>query len=391
MNADNPLTLLGSITPRQFLAEYWQKKPLLVRNAFPGWQNPLEPDELAGLACEEEAESRIVLEREGKEHWVLRQGPFDEETFATLPKTRWTLLVQAVDQWVEEVQALLEPFRFIPDWRIDDVMVSYAPEGGSVGPHYDYYDVFLIQGLGQREWQVGPECGPDTPRREDTELRILADMPAEHRWVLEPGDMLYLPPRYAHWGVALNDCMTYSVGFRSVSHAELLDHITMEATAEIEEDQRYADPDLQAPENPGEIPRSAIGQLRSIIERYMLDDERLLQWFGQFVTEPKYPDQDLSPEETLEVEDLLDAIEAFGGIERHPACRLAFSTGDAGFSFFANGFATQLHSAAEQALARALCANKRLDETALAPFLQQPECTALLCELHNRGCLWFES
>ncbi len=390
MNPNSPLELLGGISPAQFLAEYWQKKPLLIRNAFPAWENPLDPNELAGLSCEEEVESRIVMEQEGDEHWVLKRGPFDDDTFAQLPKTRWTLLVQAVDQWVEEVQDLLEPFRFIPDWRIDDVMVSYAPEGGSVGPHYDYYDVFLIQGMGQREWKVGPECGPDTPRREDTELRILADMPAEHSWVLNPGDMLYLPPRYAHWGVAQNDCMTYSVGFRSVSHAELLDHITMEATADMEEDQRYADPQLAPAANPGEITAEAITQLRQIIERYMLDDQRLLQWFGQYVTEAKYPDLDQSPEEELDAEQFLEQLEDFGGITRHPAGRLAFAEHQGRFHFFANGLATTLQGENLQAMAKLLCAEKVLEIAALESFLDDPDCLALLCDLHNRGSLWFE-
>jgi 50S ribosomal protein L16 3-hydroxylase len=198
----------------RFLATAWQKQPLLIRNPWAQWDNPLEPDELAGLACEAGVESRLIVR--GPDGLTLEHGPLAEDRFAGLGADPWTLLVQAVDQHAPQVAALIEPFRFVPDWRIDDVMISYATDGAGVGPHYDQYDVFLIQGLGRRRWRVGPRCDAATPRQPHADLALIADFAATDEWVLEPGDILYVPPGFAHDGVALgDDCMTYSIGFRA--------------------------------------------------------------------------------------------------------------------------------------------------------------------------------
>lgn len=225
MTSDIPLEVLGGISAREFLRDYWQKKPLLIRQAIPGFQSPISPDELAGLSLEEEVESRLVIEH-GAQPWELRRGPFTEETYQSLPERDWTLLVQAVDQFVPEVSELLEHFRFLPSWRIDDVMISYAAPGGGVGPHFDNYDVFLLQGYGKRRWRIGQMCDSQSPLMKHADLRILADFEGSDDWVLEPGDMLYLPPRLAHLGTAVDECMTYSVGFRAPSAAEVLTHFT---------------------------------------------------------------------------------------------------------------------------------------------------------------------
>ncbi len=161
MNPDTPLQLLGGLTPREFLRDYWQQKPLLVRQAIPGFESPISADELAGLALEEEVESRLVLEH-GARPWELRRGPFAEDTFSQLPERDWTLLVQAVDQFVPEVAEVLKHFGFLPSWRIDDLMISFAAPGGSVGPHFDNYDVFLLQAQGQRRWKIGQMCEADS-------------------------------------------------------------------------------------------------------------------------------------------------------------------------------------------------------------------------------------
>ena len=176
MTSDIPLTILGGISAREFMRDYWQKKPLLIRQAIPDFESPLSPDELAGLALEEEIESRLVIEH-GEQPWELRRGPFAEDAFADLPERDWTLLVQAVDQFIPEVAELLEQFRFLPSWRIDDVMISFAAPGGGVGPHFDNYDVFLLQGHGQRRWRLGQMCDADSPLLDHPELRILADEP----------------------------------------------------------------------------------------------------------------------------------------------------------------------------------------------------------------------
>lgn len=208
MNADTPLQLLGGLTAREFLRDYWQRNPLLIRQAIPDFETPLSPDELAGLALEEEVESRIIAPGE-QGPWQLRQGPFKEEDFSTLPEREWTLLVQAVDQFVPEVAELVEPFKFLPSWRIDDVMISYAAPGGGVGPHYDNYDVFLLQGYGRRRWKIGQRCTSESPLQDNPDIKILAEFEQTDEWVLEPGDMLYLPPQLAHDGIAEDECMTF--------------------------------------------------------------------------------------------------------------------------------------------------------------------------------------
>src|SRR3990167_5380334 len=209
--------LLGDITPRQFLTEYWQKKPLLIRAAYPDFTGLLSADELAGLACEEDVQARLVINRQGK--WQVENGPFDEARFAKLPKRDWTLLVQGVNHHLPEAATLLQRFDFIPHARLDDLMVSYAPDGGGVGPHFDSYDVFLLQGQGKRLWRIRSE--EDLTLVDGAPLRILKNFKTEQEYLLEAGDMLYLPPHVAHWGIAVGDCITYSIGFRAPSAQEL--------------------------------------------------------------------------------------------------------------------------------------------------------------------------
>ena len=216
-----PGQLLG-MPPAHFLRDYWQKRPLLIRGAFPGFVSPLSPEDLAGLACEEAALSRIVRHDRRKDQWTLRHGPFAETEFPKLPKRDWTLLVQDVDKWDADVRALLDRYRFLPAWRIDDVMISFAAPGGSVGAHVDQYDVFLLQGQGRRRWQIDTRADPPTAFRDDVELKLLRDFHPTHTWTLEAGDMLYLPPGVPHHGVAADACLTFSIGMRAPSQAELM-------------------------------------------------------------------------------------------------------------------------------------------------------------------------
>ena len=204
-------SVLGTLSEERFLSDYWQQKPLLIRGAWPNFQAPIDADELAGLALEDEVESRLIIGSD----YAVEQGPFAEERFASLPAREWTLLVQAVDLWVPEVAEMLRRFSFLPRWRIDDIMVSYATDGGGVGPHFDDYDVFLLQGSGQRRWQIGDYCDANSALSEHSQLKILDAFDAQQDWLLNPGDMLYLPPRLAHCGVAVGECCTYSVGFRA--------------------------------------------------------------------------------------------------------------------------------------------------------------------------------
>jgi len=330
----NGKQMLG-MSPARFLRDYWQKRPLLIRGAFAHFENPVEPNDLAGLACEELALARIVIEESAahrsptsfprkresmlnkpaagnrlaslrsdsrfrgndvekwrkdadkrrsdidkridapapSSRWILRNGPFAESDFATLPKTHWTLLVQDVDKWDADVAALLQPFDFLPSWRVDDVMISYAEDGGSVGAHVDQYDVFLLQGLGRRRWQISVD--PEAPKtfRDDTELRLLREFAATHEWVLEPGDMLYLPPGVPHHGVALGACMTYSIGMRAPSQAELLIDFAETLAERVPETSRLTDPDLLPSRGDGEIDDAALARVMAAMPWFRGGDQ----------------------------------------------------------------------------------------------------------------------
>ena len=321
----------------RFLRDVWQKKPLLIRSAWRSWSNPLEPDALAGLACEEEVESRLVTKQ--GDDWALEHGPFAEDRFERLGKQGWTLLVQAVDQYVPEVAALLEPFRFVPNWRIDDVMVSYAADGGGVGPHFDQYDVFLVQGLGRRRWRIGGHCDQASALLPHDDLRLLADFQAEEEWILEPGDILYVPPGIAHEGIAVGaDCMTYSIGFRAPSRGDLIAGWSEHLLDEMQDDDRYADPDLRAQENPGEIGAEAIARLHSMVTGKMLDRDSFACWFGRYVSGPKYPDLDWRPEAPVTVEEMRERLARDPHLRRNPASRFSFIRREAGpLLLFADG------------------------------------------------------
>ena len=268
-----------------FLKDYWQQKPLLIKSAFPGYQCPVDANELAGLACEEEVESRIISELKQPSYWKLENGPFPESRFSTLPESHWTLLVQGVDKLIPEFKQLLNDFSFIPSWRLDDIMVSYAPVSGSVGPHIDQYDVFLLQAQGQRNWKINTHSYSKDDFIKDIPINVLNNFTAESEWTLSPGDMLYLPPGVAHYGIALDDCITISVGFRSPSHAELLTSFIDDLVPTLDESLRFQDPNLNLTENPGEISNEALNNIKTILSGYLSDDIALKKWFGRFITE----------------------------------------------------------------------------------------------------------
>ncbi|CAG8865671.1 50S ribosomal protein L16 3-hydroxylase [Pseudomonas fluorescens] len=385
MNSDTPLQLLGGLTAREFLRDYWQKKPLLVRQAFPDFESPIDADELAGLALEEEVEARLVIEH-GERPWEMRRGPFAEDTFASLPERDWTLLVQAVDQFVPEVAELLESFRFLPSWRIDDVMISYAAPGGSVGPHFDNYDVFLLQGQGKRNWKIGQMCDSESPLIEHADLRILADFEQSGEWTLEPGDMLYLPPRLAHYGVAEDDCLTYSVGFRAPSAAEVLTHFTDFLSQFLPDEERYSDADAQPVSEPHQIQHDALDRLKGLLTEHMSDERLLLTWFGQFMTEPRYPEL-VNGEELSEAE-LTDSLEQGAILVRNPSARLAWSEVDDNLLLFASG-QSRLVSGDLRELLKLICAADALHVENLADWLQNEEGLTLVCQLIKQGSLGF--
>jgi 50S ribosomal protein L16 3-hydroxylase len=285
------MQLLNNLTPAQFLADYWQKKPLLIRGAIPHFKNLLSANEMAGLACEEGVQARIIKQTKGK--WSLKHGPFDERDFAKLPAKNWTLLVQSVNHYVPEAAYLLALFNFIPHARLDDLMVSYAPTGGGVGAHVDSYDVFLLQGSGKRNWKISAQ--KDLSLVENAPLKILKKFKAEQEWTLEAGDMLYLPPQIAHWGISeSDDCMTYSIGFRAPKTQELQHEFLSYLQDNLSAQGLYADADLQLQKNPAEISDATISKVNTMLQTISWDKNNVADFLGKYLTEPK-PDVVFEP------------------------------------------------------------------------------------------------
>ena len=297
MTRNNPLKLLGGLTPEDFLKEYWQKKPLLIKNAIPNFSGLLSPDELAGLACEDDVQSRIVRYKKGK--WFAEHGPFDEDDFANLtdkptPENNWTLLVQSVNHHLPEGAALLQQFDFIPHARLDDLMVSYAPNGGGVGPHFDSYDVFLLQGQGKRLWRISEQT--DLSLVEGAPLRILQNFDTAQEWLVEPGDLLYLPPHLGHWGIAVTDngvdCMTYSIGFRAPKNQELATEFLGFLQDKLNQDKIvldgiYHDDDLSLQEHAAEISKEMIAKVSANLQQIKWSDDIVAEFLGRYLSEPK--------------------------------------------------------------------------------------------------------
>ena len=332
-------------------------------------------------------ESRLITQ--SSDDWNAEHGPLPEARFGDLGKSPWTLLVQAVDQHVPDVAALIEPFRFIPNWRIDDVMVSYASDGGGVGPHFDHYDVFLIQGLGQRRWQIGGMCDDQTALRSHEDLLLLANFEATEEWILDPGDMLYIPPGIAHNGVAVGeDCMTYSIGFRSPSRKELISNWCDELLPTLGDDDRYCDPDLSLQKNPGEISASAIDRLHSMLTEKLKDREAFAQWFGEYNSTPRYPETDWRPEKPIGSEQLRELLEAGHPLIRNPASRFSFVRPDESkLLLFVDGQSIVCEDIV-MLVAEKLCAQERFN--ADPEWLNSNRVMALLADLYNRGSLAFD-
>lgn len=382
---------LHAFDVESFLAEDWQQRPRLLRNALDAALFPLTPEELAGLACEPEIESRLIRGSYAS-GFEICHGPFDDDAFNALPEQDWTLLVQAVDHLLPEVAAILEHFRFIPNWRIDDVMVSYAPPGGSAGPHYDHYDVFLIQGRGSRRWQVGERISADFPVQPHADLRLIDGFTASSEWTLQPGDILYLPAGFAHWGISdSDDCMTYSVGFRAPSTAELLSEFCDRAIAELTDFERYRDLDLNAQANPGEIAADVIERVRDMILQPLNDSEKLARWFGQHMTQPKYDCDYTATEDQEEIsaDEFLHELRQQPALLRDAASRFAYTTYSDRHYLFVDGVQYTLE-AAQQPFIEQLCANTQWPIATVEDWLQHPRQCEVVLALFSRGSLYFE-
>lgn len=363
-----------------FLAEYWQKKPLLIPCALPDFTPPVGPDELAGLAMEEGIESRIVENRD--QQWLLHQGPFEAEDFRR--KTPWTLLVQAVDHYLPEVAVLRQYFDFIPQWRVDDVMVSYAEDGGSVGPHFDNYDVFLLQGAGQRLWRVGQQCDESTPLLPHEDLRILADFDCSDEYLLGPGDMLYLPPGVAHWGIAQGECTTFSIGFRAPRVNDMLSRWADTALTLLPADRFYRDGGITTETRPGEIREDAISRAQQQLLD-AIDTLDIASWFGELVTEPRYSIEP-SPDAEAELESLAEPGKC---LNLSPEAKVAWQQRAEHIIAYANGESAQFSLKALPALL-VLCETWRLQGDELAAACEHGRGRDLLSFLLQSGAVYVE-
>ena len=286
MDTSQPLSLLGGLSPDQFMKRHWHKKPLLIRQAIPGFTPLLDRAELVALAAQDDVESRLVVRK--PQGWTLKQGPFPKKALPPFKQPGWTLLVQGVDLHDEAVHQLAQQFRFVPDARMDDVMISYATDGGGVGPHFDSYDVFLLQAHGQRRWRIGRQ--KDLTLEEGVPLKILANFEYEEEFILNPGDMLYLPPLYAHDGDAVGECMTYSMGFRAPRTGELARELLAglaEEAVEAVGDKVYRDPSQPAVMEAGAIPLPLQTFARAAVEKALQDPQLLDCLLGEYLTEPK--------------------------------------------------------------------------------------------------------
>ena len=357
---------LGELTPEQFLTQYWQKQPCLIPRAIPGFVPLLDGDDLAGLACEEMAESRLVRGTFAAADWSLEHGPFNETHFTSLPEKDWTLLVQDVEKHYEPLQDLMQLFSFIPNWRLDDLMISFAAPGGSVGPHVDQYDVFLLQAEGRRRWQIASAFDPAL--LDGCPLNVLKRFEPEQEWVLEPGDMLYLPPNIAHHGVALDAGMTWSIGARAPSGADLLQGLGEWLALETREGGRYSDPQLTPVTRPGEIDRSALNGLRELLRSGIDANPGLDDFLAAFLSRFRLANDPVPPPSAVSAQKLRKALERDMRLMRNPWTRLTWIERPQGARLYAAGQAYDC----SVWLAMALCSSDqprigagRLDEAAL--------------------------
>lgn len=369
--------LLGGLSPDRFLRRHWQKKPLLIRGARPGFRDPITPARLLALAARADVESRLVRERGGSRRWEVTDGPLPRTLTSGLGPSHWTVLVQNVDAHVPAVADLIELFDFLPRWRVDDVMISLAAPRGSVGPHVDSYDVFLLQGLGRRRWRVAERFDEEYVRGLD--LRVLRGFRAEREWVLGPGDMLYVPPGVAHHGVALEECLTYSIGFRAPAHYDLVAGFLQRLVEGVDRSRRYADPDLAPAHDPGEIPPAALARLRRIVTGVArVGSTDFVHFAGEHLTEGR-----LEPAPHPRRVDpfvLARAVRAGSALVRRLGARVAFARQGRAALLFADG----RHWPLPPGLARVaplLTGRRRMDAASLRPHLRRRGFVAVLAAL----------
>ncbi|GAB5449769.1 MAG: cupin domain-containing protein [Halioglobus sp.] len=372
---------LQDLDKADFLAEIWQQRPLFLPAALSPFQQPLTADELAGLALEEEVESRLVECRRGD--WQVHHGPFSE---AQLQRAgAWSLLVQAVDHYVEDVAALRDLVDFIPQWRVDDIMLSYGTDGSSVGPHYDNYDVFLLQGEGEKLWRIGQACDEHSELLPHPQLRILADFDCSAEYLLRTGDLLYIPPGIAHWGIAQGQSITYSIGFRAPRTNDMLSRWVDECLASFPQERFFSDIGREPARADGEITGRDRQRALEHLSDALASQPGAGRWFGELVTEPRY-----TPAPTELNESVTTGQDASGAtLHLDAASKLAWQEDADGYTVFANGQSMPLGSA-ELPCVKELCKMRSLDATAYAALCNSAQGPALLHFLLETGCIYVE-
>lgn len=383
---NQPLQCLGGLTAAQFLRDYWQKKPLFVKGAFPNFEDPLSADEIAGLAFEEFIPSRFIFEEGGERPWELKMGPFFEEDFASLADKKWMLVVNDIEKSLPHLKSMLDPFRFIPNWRLDDLQASLGEDGGSVGAHWDDYDVFLIQGEGKKRWQISYDEVSEDDFVEGIDIRLIEHFKPDEEWLVEPGDLLYLPPRIGHFGINIGRSVTWSVGFRAPKHSEMLHDFTGSLLEDIAEDARFTDPDLTQVTQIGELDDLAVERVSKVIHQYLtLNPEAIARWFGQHITEPKLFQTPEPRAELYSAEALSQLIAEKGELERHPGITFLYRDINERRYLFAGGEEFSL-PVEEGEIIRMICQHPELTAGMMAaPVASSKEVEALILQLVNDG------
>lgn len=378
---------LGELSLDDFMQQYWQKKPLLIKQGFKQFQDPLSADELAGLALEDDVESRLVQCTDG--NWQLETGPFED--FARFGDKDWTILVQAVDHWHPPAAALIEPFRFIPNWRIDDLMVSFSTPGGGVGPHLDQYDVFIIQGEGKRHWRVGmpdPSLKSICPH---PRLLQVTPFTACIDVIMEPGDILYIPPGCPHDGISIENSLNYSVGFRAPAQKDLLTGLTDYLIDNDLVGKRFSDVNRTLNGDIGAISEQDLDQVQQLLVQLVSDRVQLPLWFGQYITQAKHELDQQEPDPHYEAAEIAEYLEEGSVLGRIGGLRCSYyqAKPDSDIQLFINGNRIVL-PAEEHDTARRLCDSNRIDQQQCLHFIAREERLLLITDLINQGLWYFE-
>jgi len=361
--------IFGQLSTEDFLQNYWQKKPVVIRGAFPDFEMPFTAEELAGLACDTDVPARIIMEKglpPENQPWQVKHSPLSEVDFLSLPESHCTFVVNDLERYIPELGNLIEPFRFIPDWRIDDLMVSYAEDKGSVGPHTDEYDVFLIQGAGKRRWQVITRDDYPKDLIPDLPIAILKEFEADEEWLLEPGDMLYLPPNIPHYGIAEGQCFTFSVGFRAPRTVDLLQNWLETLSQNKELEQRFRDAERKPQENPGEITAQDLAALsQQMLSAIDQQKSSIPIFLGKHLTETRGDLPQIEPDLSIQ------SYHKDNDYERETWLRFAYIEEDDKLHFFADGQHLELSLDYKETI-QELCENYYYPAGSLEQLIKEP-------------------